>query len=181
MAGNKNSGRHSVPTEIRKLHGAQKSLLPKNEPQPKLITEDFPPPENLGHEAKTEWRKMIPALRQMGLLSTVDLTLLESWCAAAGDFRIATAALDRDGILIRDKDGYLRRSPWVFIKSKAVQELKGLASEFGFSPAARPRLGREIEAAPKAPRATGSDNKDDAPQTLREFLETKDTKGEAVH
>jgi P27 family predicted phage terminase small subunit len=174
-------GDKPTPTAIRKLHGAQKSLLPKNEPKPKLVTEDFPPPSHLGIEAQKEWRQKIPGLRAMGMLSTVDLTLLETWCSASGDFRVAELEIKKNGMVIKDDHGNLRRSPWTILKSKATQELKGLASEFGFSPAARPRLGREIEAAPKAPRATGSDNKDDAPQTLREFLETKDTKGEAVH
>jgi P27 family predicted phage terminase small subunit len=141
-------GRKPTPTAMKQLHGNPgKRALPAHEPKPTLVTA-APAPAHLGRDARKEWRRKMVELAPLGLAAEIDLGLLEVWCSAKGDFVAAERALKRDGIVIEDKDGNARRSPWTFVKAKAVEQLIRVAAEFGFSPASRPRIGRTLAPLP---------------------------------
>jgi P27 family predicted phage terminase small subunit len=79
----------------------------------------------------------------MGIFSKVDLTLLAAWCLAYGVWWDAAMAL-------RDSPR-LTRNPHVAIASKAAADMIRLASEFGFSPAARTRINAGSSGAGRRP------------------------------
>lgn len=134
-------GRKPTPTALKTLRGNPgKRRLPASEPKPAALAE-FSAPAHLGKEAAAEWRRVTSELRLLGMLTAIDLGMLEAYCSARGDFIRAERAL-RLGIVTKDRDGTSRRNPWFMVKAKAIEQIKQLGCEFGMSPASRPRLGR---------------------------------------
>lgn len=131
-----------LPTAIKRLRGNPgKRRLPPNEPLPAPAGEPKPP-AHLAKEAKAEWRYITAELRALGLISKIDVGLLEGWCVARGDFIQACRALKREGLIVERSGEPPRRNPWLMVKSKAVEQMVRIGSEFGLSPASRPRIGR---------------------------------------
>lgn len=175
------AGRRPKPTALKALHGNPgKRRLPKNEPKPPAASAELPTPGYLNRYAKQEWRRLAPILRDLGLLTETDLGLLEAWCSAKGDLVQAERQLKRGGIVVEDSKGNLRRSPWVMVKSKAIEQMCRLGTEFGFSPASRPRLGAPARPAgvphdqPAAIAGSGQ------PESLNSFLDRRPG-AKAVH
>lgn len=136
-------GRKPTPTALHALHGSPgKRKPPPGEPKPATATGLLAPPAHLGKDAAGEWRRITGELKAVGLVSRLDLGLLAAWCAAYGDFVQAERALKRGGLVKKGDDGVMRRNPWLMVKSKAVEQMVRIGSEFGLSPASRPRLGR---------------------------------------
>jgi len=112
------------PTAIRELEGDPGKLLRKRrrEPKPRLAT-GAECPGWLGKFAATEWRRIVPELERLGLLTVVDLGALEVYCDLYGQWRVARTKRD-DLEPSRRIAGLLRQ----------------YLAEFGLSPAARVRL-----------------------------------------
>lgn len=135
-------GRKPKPTAIKELQGNPGKRAPNSaEPKP-AAAGTVPPPAHLAKDGAAEWRRITAELKSIGLVSRLDLGLLAVWCAAYGDFVQAERALKRGGLVKKGDDGVWRRNPWLMVKSKAVEQMVRIGSEFGLSPASRPRLGR---------------------------------------
>ena len=69
------------PTAIRELEGDAGKQLHKrrHEPKPRPVT-GVQPPRWLGVIARTEWRRIVPELERLGLLTVIDLGTLEIYC-----------------------------------------------------------------------------------------------------
>jgi len=132
------------PSALKRLHGdpSHSHPAPKSEPTPPPAG-DMSPPAHLGRDAAAAWRRLLPVLRTMGLFTQGDVVAFDVLCSAIGDYAMACRALKR-GIVVRGSDGERRRSPWLMVKAKAVEQIKQFAIEFGMTPAARARLGRAL-------------------------------------
>ena len=74
-------GRKPRPTHLKILEGNPgKRSLTKNEPKPRPVNPTQP--DWLLREAKAEWRRVVPELERMGLLTTVDRAALATYCQA---------------------------------------------------------------------------------------------------
>lgn len=142
------------PTNLRLLEGnAGKVPISPNEPKPKSI-EEADPPDWLSDEAKRYWRRLIPMLASAGLLTDVDLCVLERYCDCLADWRAA-----RDFLIARGQifypifDGnhvdpatgqrvikYLQEYPHVAKKLKMSEHLLRIEQHFGMTPASRSRI-----------------------------------------
>jgi len=79
--GGSNSGRKRKPTAWKKLEGNPgKRPLPANEPQPTLLDGVPLCPAHLVGDARAEWNQVAPELVNCGILSRVELSLLELYC-----------------------------------------------------------------------------------------------------
>ncbi len=127
------------PTRIRILEGnASKRPLPSAEPKP---TEGTPTrPEWVAPEAKREWRRIVPELRRLGLLTLVDRAALVGYCQQWGRYVQAEKILTEKGLTFETENGYVMQRPEVAIATKALQLVKAFCTEFGLTPAARARL-----------------------------------------
>jgi P27 family predicted phage terminase small subunit len=135
------TGRKATPTALKKLHGNPgRRALPKGEPQPGGLS-DVKPPAHLSPAAKSEWRRLMPELIGVGLLTVADLAAFTAYCAAWGDFVEADRHLRTDGLVLKGKEGQAVRSPWFLVKAKAVEQIVKLGDRFGLSPSARAGLG----------------------------------------
>ena len=95
------------------------------------------PPDWLGAEALAQWQRIVPALDELGIVKPSDRALLVCFCECWSRFVHAVRMYKTEGIVVTTPDsGCLRRHPAVGIASEAAAQLRGIANEFGLSPAA---------------------------------------------
>lgn len=119
---------------------------------------EIPPmPRELSKSARAEWRRIAPALRDLGLVSRLDRAALVSWCRVAGLIEdleaLRSAKIDKhlvDGLPYLEAvervefevlpSGYRQQSALASrLRSLREEQLK-LADRFGLSPSARARV-----------------------------------------
>jgi P27 family predicted phage terminase small subunit len=137
----------------------------KREPKPKSARPGMP--SWLSKDAKTEWKRIVPELAKVGLLTLVDRTALASYCQAHAELQIATRLLDKEGRIVEEdvygKDGEVKGTvtkahPAVKLQRDAFTRVKQFINEFGLTPASRSRL-----------QVTPEEKTDAADPTLRYF------------
>ena len=133
-------GRKPKPTAVKRLTGNPgKRKINRAEPRPKPDLLDAP--AWLDATAREEWRRVVPELRGLGIFTVLDRTTLASYCLAYSRWRRAEARLNSAAEMVSETDsGYEQKSPWTSISKQYADQMKALASELGFSPAARTRL-----------------------------------------
>lgn len=143
------------PTNLRLLNG-NPSNRPVNEQEaePSVDEETPKPPAWLDNEAKKEWKRIVPELRKVGLLSMVDHPSFAAYCQTYSRFIASEKVLKKEGLTFETPNGYPQQRPEVSISNKALEQMRKYASDFGLSPSSRSRL--QID---------GGENKED------EFLE----------
>jgi P27 family predicted phage terminase small subunit len=115
-----------------------KRPINKREPQPRRVAPKCP--AYLDEDAKTEWRRLVPVLRRMKVLTEADSMALSSLCQAYSTMIKAQSKLTESGLLFKTQSGYVQQSPLLSIVSSCVETITRLAREFGLTPASRTRL-----------------------------------------
>ena len=110
----------------------------KLEPQPRRAAPKCP--AYLDENAKTEWRRLVPVLRRMKVLTEADYMALSSLCQAYSTMVKAQSKLTESGLLFKTQSGYVQQSPLLSIVNSCVETITRLAREFGLTPASRTRL-----------------------------------------
>lgn len=142
-------GRPRKPTHLKVLHGTYRpDRAPKNEPQPEPSTPSCP--TWLHPEAKREWRRIVPHLEKLGLLTQVDRTALAAYCQLYARWWEAERAIKAHGLTQVTESGYVAQRPEVGIANSALKQMRAYLSEFGLSPASRSRI--DAPTAPEKPR-----------------------------
>lgn len=150
MAGNASSGRPAKPAVVHLMTG-NRSKLAKD----KLVTEvaesiataEAPPmPDWLCEDAQAEWKRVVPDLLKLGLLSPLDMMSLATYCEAMADYqkfrrriREANEAMDR-GDVQTFRTGAKQISVWRQLANDAEKRANSAGAQFGFSPLARRSL-----------------------------------------
>lgn len=127
-----------MPSSLKKLGSGRI----KNLNEPKFETAVISCPNWLTGEAKTEWRRVITVLSKVpGLLTSVDRSVLSSYCQAWGRWKQAEKHLEEEGetVTITGQHGYVAEqvSPWVNISKTYHDAMMRSAREMGFTPSAR--------------------------------------------
>lgn len=133
------SGRKPKPTYLKLLEGNPGHRpLNKNEPKPPPATPRCP--RHLSAEARREWSRVTPLLATLGLLTRIDRAALAMYCEAWGRWVEAEDALKKYGVMVKSPNGFPMQSPYLAVANMAMQQMRGLLTEFGMSPASRTRL-----------------------------------------
>lgn len=146
--------RQAAPATLRLLNGrgpGRDSGGRKVERGPAFVRSAPAPPTWLGREAKAEWRRVVPELERLRLLSRVTRASLTAYCQTWETFVLATQLLAKEGLVIEAKQGLLSH-PAVGIQRAAGAELRRWAVEYGLTPASEQKV--------KAPEV--ADGEDDA-------------------
>lgn len=131
--------RNRTPTALKVLAGNPgKRPIPTNEPKPEPVIPSCP--SHLGRAAKTEWRRIVPELAKLGLLTRVDRAALAAYCVAWGRHVEAEFELMACGLTVTSPNGYPQQSPWLAISNRALDQVRRFAAEFGLTPAARSKV-----------------------------------------
>ncbi|WP_096704171.1 phage terminase small subunit P27 family [Magnetospirillum sp. 15-1] len=98
----------------------------------------FPPaPSWLPDEAKAEWKRVTPGLKQRQTLTKEDLPVLEAYCLAAGTIRRMQQVIAVEGDMVTNDKGDQKRHPAFQTLFQSLTEFRRLAAELGLSPASR--------------------------------------------
>ncbi len=140
-------GRKPKPTALRLVTGnAGKRKINKREPKP---TGGAPTcPDFLSKEAKAEWKRVVPELDRLGLITAIDRAAIAVYCQLWGRVVEAERALavmaeaDKitQGLLIKTTNGSEIQNPLVGVANKAMEAMLKMAVEFGMTPSSRARL-----------------------------------------
>jgi len=134
-------GRKPQPTALRILRGNPgRRPLPTDEPAPpSLISAE--PPEMLTSDGQAEWRRIVPILRGLGILTESDRAAITAYCDAWATWKDATAKIRQFGMVLKTKEGQVPVvSPYVKIARDALTSMKALLIEFGMTPSSRVRV-----------------------------------------
>lgn len=128
------------PTKLKVLEGNRgKRPLNLYEPKPAPIRPSCP--SHLSKEAKREWRRMVPQLERLGLLTQIDRAALAAYCQAWGRWVEAERILKEKGPpLYKTKKGNVITSPMLWVANKSLEQMHKFLIEFGMTPASRSRI-----------------------------------------
>lgn len=141
------------PTALKLLQGNPgKRPINKNEPQPKAGIPRCP--SWLDDEAKACWKRIVPQLDGMGVLTLIDADALTNYCETWSRWKKAVLFIQKNGDVYVQKDEsgmikYIQQLPQVAIARNLLAVLNRYQQEFGLTPAARSRLTiKEQDSAP---------------------------------
>lgn len=111
-------------------------------------------PRDLPAAARREWKRILPELRQLGVLSVIDGAALAAYCHAYARWFEAEKEVKRLGLIVEeaitkwDSDaeesevlGYrYKKNPAVTISEAAMKIMKSFLVEFGMTPSSRSRV-----------------------------------------
>lgn len=112
-------------------------------------------PEHLNELAKVYYKFLIDELEISGVLSNLDIPLLEQTADTLSKIRECDEDLNERGLVITKIDRYGHENeaenPYVKIKMSYLTQFRSLANQLGLSPASRASLaGKKIEAKEEA-------------------------------
>ena len=132
------TGRPRKPDKLKVLHGTYRKDRAYDEPRP--VLEEPSCPSWLRQEAKREWKRVVPILLELGLLSKLDRAVLSVYCDAWADVYECEKTLRKVGPTFTTEKGYVVQHPMVAMKSKARDQIRAFGSLLGLSPSDRTRL-----------------------------------------
>lgn len=150
---------HPRPTKIKILNGEpNQDRINRKEPQPREGRPTMPP--HLNKPAQTEWKRIIPELQAMGILTKVDRAALAGYCQAWGKWvqvenkiKKLTNALEAKGhdagdLYLLKQDSEKANIKLLLNASRDNLELmKSFLTEFGMTPSSRSRITVEKDTA----------------------------------
>jgi len=83
-------------------------------------------PGHLDEAAKHEWRRLVPILERIRVLTEADGIALANLCQQYSLLQQAQAKLQRTGLLIKTKSGYIQQLPLIGMISAAVDQVQAL-------------------------------------------------------
>ena len=104
------------------------------------------PPAWLSREALAEWKRVLPELQRLGITKELDAAALTAYCETWELFKQARDEVAESGITIvnRGSNGaeQYAPNPAVGTMLKASQQLRAWCAEFGLTPSAEMKLGK---------------------------------------
>jgi len=140
------------PTALKELDG-NPGRRPLNKDEPRLEVSAPPCPAYLSKQAKKEWRRIVPILLRMRVLTEADRVMLGNWCTHQAILVEALENLQQSSSLYKTPSGYVQQNPLIGIINKSSAIVSKIASEFGLTPSGRVRLHAQPE------RGSGRGNK----------------------
>ena len=137
-------GRKPAPTRLKLLRGNPgKRPLNQHEPQVKVETPHCP--RELTPDAKKEWRRIVPALKQLGILSKLDGSALAAYCQSKARWLEAERKISETGLVVKTTNGNVIENPYYSISKRERELMHRFLSEFGMTPVSRTRINIESQ------------------------------------
>jgi P27 family predicted phage terminase small subunit len=108
------------------------------EPKPRAVRPKCP--AYLDEAGQKEWKRLIPILMRMRILTEADGIALANLCQASSTMVKAQEQLNKVGILYKTKSGYIQQSPLLGIVNSQIEIINRLCREFGLTPSSRSRI-----------------------------------------
>lgn len=139
-----------TPSKILEVRGSRMYRHSKDEPKPQKGRPRCP--AYLKGNAKTEWKRLVEMLDNMGILTKVDGNALARYCRLWQRWRRAEEFIEEHGdqYPVKDKEGNVlsfRLFPSARVASMLAVELRRLECEFGLTPSSRTRISEDASKA----------------------------------
>lgn len=132
-------GRKPVPTQLKILRGNPGCRpLPTNEPKPRRVLPR--PPKHLNERARRIWRSTAKELYVAGLLTTIDVHHLATYCSTYAEQLEAEENVKKTGMVIKTLNGNFIQNPYLGIVHRCIDILNKMRADFGMTPSARARI-----------------------------------------
>lgn len=134
-------GRPPTPTALKALRGNPGKRRGDDEgaePMPEVAVPTCP--QHLDGTARGEWKRIVPELVKLGLLTVIDRTALAAYCVNYSRWLAAEKILKEQGLTFTTAKGYVGQRPEVGIANTAMHQMRAFLSEFGMTPASRTRI-----------------------------------------
>lgn len=134
------TGRPRKPTHLKVIEGnpGKRRLAPEVKAPPQRPRA----PSWMSQYAKSVWRRLVPLLDELGVLTAVDRDTMTAYCEAVATFKAATEAIAKTGVLVQGRrKGEAIKNPALQIQRDASRLIATYSAMFGLSPADRSRLG----------------------------------------
>lgn len=139
-----------TPTAQLKLAGSWRAKTRKGEPKPDVEAPNCP--SWLDTEAKREWKRIVPQLTKLGLLTQIDRADLTAYCESWSAYANACRVIQAEGAIVASTRGTLTKHPMMRIKNEERAAMLKFSQEFGLSPSARVRVGNGVVKPKKKPK-----------------------------
>jgi P27 family predicted phage terminase small subunit len=106
---------------------------------PKFVRDAPEPPTWLDREAKAEWRRVVPELARLKLLSRMTRASLTSYCETWSAFVEATKTVHAEGVVCEGRSGQMVH-PAFKAQMQASAELRRWAIEYALTPASEQKV-----------------------------------------
>lgn len=145
-------GHNRKPKTQKIIQGTFRSdRNPKNEPEPEKLTEAPRPPSSLNKFGKRLWKTITPKLIDLGVLTDLDLPVLEMACEAWGDYKDLkesilkpinpeTGKREKQTLGEYMKGRNSQTMPEYTAMKQLYQIFKSYMAEFGVTPVSRNRI-----------------------------------------
>jgi P27 family predicted phage terminase small subunit len=97
---------------------------------------DFDPPADLTGPALDEWRRTLPLLRDLRVLSPTDAGAIGDLCRMHGYLAAIDAKIRKEGLLV-DDGGRQREHPLLKTRKAYADSVFRMRRDFGLTPSAR--------------------------------------------
>lgn len=146
-------GRPPKPTVLKLLAGNPgKRAINKSEPKPAKKRKGYHRvPAWLSPDGKREWRRVVPELERLGLLTKIDDGALEGMCAAYARALEADRHVASGGLTVMTDKGFVLQNPAVAISRLSWTQYRQFAAEFGLTPGSRTRIRTDSQTPPADP------------------------------
>jgi P27 family predicted phage terminase small subunit len=137
-----NTGRPSVPANIKKLRGTDRKDREKEIIVFTAITEVPKPAAWLYAKAKKNFVNICEMLIEKGLLTNANAGHVVIMAQEFARYEMAIRELKKKGeVLISKKNGYQQPSPWVAIANQCQKNYRDYAALFGLDPISATKVG----------------------------------------
>jgi P27 family predicted phage terminase small subunit len=131
------------PTALKLLEGNPgQRAIPPQPPSPRPLKPKMP--LWLPADAKKEWRRIVPMLFRLGIITEADGEVLATYCVAVATLAACSRTLqdDKEQLTLTELDvhGEERPRSHTIQLFKAMQTVRQLAIELGLTPASRSRV-----------------------------------------
>lgn len=127
------------PSKLKLIQGTyRKDRAAANEPQPEASTPTCP--TWLHREAKKEWKRIVPELEALGLLTQIDRAALAAYCSAYAEWWEMEKDIQSKGRVQVTDTGYEAVRPSVGIRNRALDTMHKFLTQFGLTPSSRTRI-----------------------------------------
>ena len=129
-----------TPTSILNARGSWRGKARDRKKEPKPAVELPTCPDWLDARAVTEWERITPLLAELKVISQIDRAALACYCVSWSDLITASIAIEENGPMFQNDEGYWIQSPAVSQKKAALAAVLRFSQEFGLTPASRARV-----------------------------------------
>jgi P27 family predicted phage terminase small subunit len=135
-------GRKPIPSRIHELRGdpGKRHRNREGEPHPDALETSPRPPKHLNRRAAAVWRRTVPELIRMRVISKIDSSSLAAYCSAVATYEEADERLKTEPWTTTTARGGSRPNPLFKIRDDSLRLVNKFSAEFGLTPSNRARI-----------------------------------------